>query len=283
MMGLMSRDDNAAANMPRQHRANRPGPPALIVTWSRLGRAAGYFAGVAFFAQTVLYLLDVTGALALQTQYQVTERGMQQDLIDYYINYNDRMQSIWWNVALRDVLGPLGYLALMVLILALLHVAGTRQPREELGQLFVVLGASAAALSDLMYLSHITWWREGGFQATPDIISHGRAFEIVDNMGNYVLWAGHLLLAFGFICLGPTLSGPLLRRRGLALLAYLEAAALFAYVFTHMLDADIAGYIAAIASGLVLGPTLAILMGHALITIEGERPTRGGPAGLAPS
>ena len=44
------------------------------------------------------------------------------------------MQSIWWNVALRDVLGPLGYLALMVLILALLHVAGTRQPREELGR-----------------------------------------------------------------------------------------------------------------------------------------------------
>jgi hypothetical protein len=114
--GPMSRHDNAAANMPRQHPAHRPGPPAFIVTWGRLGRAAGYFAGVAFLAQTVLYLLDVTGALALQTQYQVTERGSQQDLIDYYINNNDRMHSIWWNVALRDVLGPLGYLALMVLI-----------------------------------------------------------------------------------------------------------------------------------------------------------------------
>ena len=110
--------------MPRQHRANRPGPPALIVTWNRLGRAAGY-SRCRLLCADGPYLLDVTGALALQTQYQVTERGLQQDLIDYYINYNDRMQSIWWNVALRDVLGPLGYLALMVLILALLHVAGT--------------------------------------------------------------------------------------------------------------------------------------------------------------
>ena len=66
-----------------------------------------------------------------------------------------------------------------------------------------------------------------------------------------------------------TTSGPLLRRRRLALLAYLEAATLLAYVLTHMLDADLAGYIAAVAGGLVLGPTLAILMGHALIRTSG--------------
>jgi hypothetical protein len=151
-----------------------------------------------------------------------------------------------------------------VLILALLHVAGTGKPREELGQLFVVLGASTAALSDLMYLSHITWWRSGGFQATPDIIAHGRAFEVVDNVGNYLQWAGCLVLALGFTCLAPTLSRASLRRRGLSLLAYLEAATLLVYVFTHMADADVTGYIAAVASGLVLGPASAILIGHAL-------------------
>ena len=267
----MSRDDDAALNGPRQHPAHSAGPPAPVATWSRLGRAAGYFAGGAFLAQTALFLLDVTGALTPQTRYQVTERGSQQDLIDYYVNYHERMHSIWWNVALRDVLGPFGYLALIVLILALLHVAGTGKPREELGQLFVVLGASTAALSDLMYLSHIRWWREGGFQATPDIVAHGRAFEIVDNVGNYVQWAGCLVLAVGFLCLAPTLSGALLRPR-LALLAYLEAAALLAFVLTHMAGADVAGYIAAAAGGLVLGPALAILMGHALVAGPGTDP-----------
>jgi hypothetical protein len=260
----MSSGDDGALKMPGQHPAYRAGPRASTSAWSRLGRAAGYFAGGAFLAQTVLYLLDVTGAITQQTMYQATERGWQQDLIDYYVSYNERMHKIWWDVALHDVLGPLGYLALIVLVLALLHVAGTGKPREELGQLFVVLGASTAGLSDLMYLSQITWWRRGGFQATPDIIAYGRAFEIVDNMGNYLLWAGCLVLALGFICLGPTLSGASLRRRWLSVLAYLEAAALLAYVFTHMADADVAGYVAAVASGLVIGPALAILMGHAL-------------------
>ena len=201
----MSRQDDASLNQPPQHSAHRAGLPSSTATWSRFGRAAGYIAGVAFLAQTVLYLLDVTGALTPQTEYHVTERGSQQDLIDYYVNYNERMHSIWWDVAIRDVLGPLGYLALVVLILALLRVAGTGQPREELSQLFVVVGASTAALSDLMYLSHITWWRRGGFQATPDIIAYGRAFEVVDNVGNYLQWAGYLVLALGFACSAPTL------------------------------------------------------------------------------
>ena len=253
-----------ARNLPGQHHAYGSGSSASTSAWSRLGRAAGYFAGGAFFAQTVLFLLDVTGALAPRTMYQVTEQGSQQDLINYYVSYNERMHSIWWDVALRDVLGPLGYLALIVLILALLHVAGTAKPREELGQLFVVLGASTAALSDLMYLSHINWWRTGGFLATPDIIAHGRAFEVVDNVGNYLQWAGCLVLALGFTCLAPTLSEAPIRRRRLSLLAYCQAAALVAFVFTQIADADVAGYIAAVASGLVLGPALAILMGHAL-------------------
>jgi hypothetical protein len=270
----MSRDDDGALKTPGQHPAYRAGPSASTSAWGQLGRAAGYVTGGAFLTQTVLYLLDVTGVLVQPTMYQVTERGSQQDLTDYYISYNERMHSIWWDVALRDVLGPLGYLALIVLVLALLHVAGTGKPREELGQLFVVLGASTAALSDLMYLSHITWWRRGGFQATPDIIAHGRAFEIVDTVGNYLQWAGYLVLALGFTCLGPTLSGASLRRRWLGLLAYLEAAALLAYIFTQVTDADVAGYIAAVASGLVIGPALAILMGHALAADRG-RPLAG--------
>lgn len=256
--------------MPEQQRA-RVGPPGSAAGWGRIGRAAGYLAGGAFLAQTILYLLDVTGALTPHVKYQVTERGVQQDLIDYYISYHERMHSIWWDVALRDILGPLGYLALIVLVVALLHLVGSGKPREELGQLFVVLGASTAALSDLMYLSHITWWRAGGFQATPDIIAHGRAFEVVDNAGNYLQWAGCLVLALGLICLAPTLSEAPLRRRRLSLLAYGQAAALLTFVLTHLADADAAGNIAAAVSGLVLGPLLAILIGQALVSGPRDR------------
>jgi len=257
--------------MPERQNAYRAASQASTSVWGRIGRAAGYFAGGAFFAQTVLYLLDATGALSPQTVYRVTDRGSQQDLIDYYLNDNQRMHGIWWDVAIRDVLGPLGYLALMVLVVALLHVAGTGKPLEELGRLFAVLGASAAAVSDLMYLSHITWWRHGGFQPTPDLIAYGRAFEIVDTVGSFLQWAGYFLLAVAFTCLAPTLRGASLRRRRLSILAYGQAAALLAFVLTNLAEAELAGNIAALASGAILAPALAILVGHALATGPRDR------------
>jgi hypothetical protein len=261
----MSRDDGGSAGMPERQNAYRAASLASTAVWGRIGRAAGYFAGGAFFGQTVLYLLDATGALTPRITYRVTDRGSQQDLVDYYLDYNERMHSIWWDVALRDVLGPLRYLALMVLVVALLHVAGSGKPLEELGRLFVVLGGSAAAVSDVMYLSHVTWWRHGGFQPTPDIIAYGRAFEIVDTVGSYLQWAGYLVLAVAFACLAPTLRGASLRRRWLSILAYGQAAALLAFVLTNLAEAELAGNIAALASGAILAPALAILLGHALV------------------
>lgn len=82
---------------------------------------------------------------------------MQQDLADFYVAVNERMHTIWWDVAIRDVLGPVGYLALMVLMLAVRHAAGPGHPRVELAVLFTLVGAGAAAVSDLLYLSHVTW------------------------------------------------------------------------------------------------------------------------------
>lgn len=261
----MSEDSDPAPDSPRQHQSHRANlPGGETATWRMLGRAAAYFAGGAFFAQTVLYLLDATGVLAPQTQFYLTERGMQQALIDYYFAYNERMHGIWWDVALRDILGPLGYLALMILVRALIHTAGTGKPREELAQLFVVLGASAAALSDVMFLSHVRWWRAGGFQATPDIIAFGRANEIVDNAGLYVQWAGYLVLALGFICIKPTLAAALGRRHRLSVLAYFQAGAGIALVLTNVTDADAAANVVAVASGLIVGPALAILVGRAM-------------------
>jgi hypothetical protein len=66
----MSRDNDGAFKIPGQHPAYgayRAGVPASSSAWSRVGRAAGYVAGGAFLAQTVLFLLDVTGVVMLSS------------------------------------------------------------------------------------------------------------------------------------------------------------------------------------------------------------------------
>jgi hypothetical protein len=90
-------------------------------------------------------------------------------------------------------------------------------------------------------------------------------------VGNYLLWAGCLVLALGFICLAPTLGGPSLRHRGLRVLAYLQAAVLLAFVVTHAADTEVAANLTAVAGGLVIGPALAILIGRALVTGSWDR------------
>jgi hypothetical protein len=48
------------SNSSRQQQARPSVPPGITTaTWRRLGPAAAYFAGGAFLAQTVFYLLDV--------------------------------------------------------------------------------------------------------------------------------------------------------------------------------------------------------------------------------
>ena len=246
--------------------ASPSGSPPHSATWRRWGRAAGYIAGPVFLLQTVLFLLDVTGVLALQTGFVDTPAGVMEDLATYYVAANERMHTIWWDPALRDSLGPMGYVALMVLVTAVVRVAGTRQPRDEIAVLLVVLGGSLGALNDLMYLSYTRWWFHGGFRPTPDIVAFGTTMETIDNLGTYFQRAGYLLLALGFTFLAPTLGRIRHGWRWLSLLARLEAAALVAWVLTDVAQTGTTRYIAAIAAGLLLGPALTILAGHALAT-----------------
>lgn len=253
----MTSEPSSATSTPRS-------APAVSHSWRRWGRTAGYVAGSAFLVQTVLFLLDATGALAPQVGFVDTPAGVMEDLAAYFTATNERMHTIWWDVAIRDVAGPVGYLALMVLVIAVVRVAGRHQPRQELTVLVVVLGGSLAMLNDLMYLSFTRWWRQGGFQPTADIVSFGRTLDVIDNVGTYFLQAGFLLIAAGFLFLAPTLGHLRVRWTWLRHLARLEAVALIAWVVTELTPTETAHYIAALAAGLLLGPALAILTGHAL-------------------
>ncbi len=240
--------------------------PPHSATWRRWGRVAGYIAGPVFFLQTVLVLLDVAGVLAPLTGVSDTPAGVMEDLATYYVAANERMHTIWWDPALRDTLGPIGYVALMVLVIAVVRVAGTHQPRDEIAVLLVVLGGSLGALNDLMYLSYTRWWFHGGFRPTPDIVAFGTTLDAIDNLGTYLQRAGYLLLSLGFLLLAPTFGRIRHGWRWLSLLARLEAVALVAWVLNDVAQTGTTRYIAATAAGLVLGPALTIMAGYAIAT-----------------
>ncbi|MCW2811519.1 MAG: hypothetical protein JWP61_1977 [Friedmanniella sp.] len=234
--------------------------------WGRWGRAAGFTAGGAFLVQTVLFLLDATGALAPRIPFVTTPAGVMEDLATYYVAVNERMHTIWWDVALRDTLGPIAYLALTVLFLSVVRATVSRHPRDQLAVLLVMLGGILGALNDLMYLSYTRWWFSGGFRPTPDIVSFGVTADALDNLGTYFQRSGFLLLAAGFLLLAPTLGRLRTGWRWLRALARLEAAAVVAWVVTDVAETGTTRLVASIAAGVVLGPALSILAGLALAT-----------------
>ena len=232
--------------------------------WVRVGRWAGTVAGIAFLGQSVLYLLDVTGVLVAEVEYEATSRGFQQDLADYYVAQGERMRRLWWDVAVRDVLGPLAWLALMVLVLAVRALLPTRRPRVDLAVLLTVVGGSLAGLSDLLYLARVRLWRDGGLQPTPDVVATGRAGELLDEVGAVLQWSGFCLLAVAFVCLALTVRSSPGRLTFLAVVMVAESVALLAFVLTAVVDAWTLNDVAAVLAGVVLAPVLCVTAGQQL-------------------
>ena len=86
--------------------------------WGRLGSVAGYVAGACLLGQTALFLADATDLLGDSPEFQETSAGRLQDVANYYAAYFNRQHDIVWSIIVRDVLGPVAYLALMVAALA---------------------------------------------------------------------------------------------------------------------------------------------------------------------
>lgn len=239
-------------------------PAEVRALWARIGRYAGYLAGAAILTQSVLFLIDTTGLIEAQVGYQVTSGGLQNDLAAFYVAVNERQHRLWWNVAIRDTAGPIAYLAVMVLVLAVRSVLGRGHPRADLAVLFTVIGASAAAVSDLVYLSPIRQWKGGGFQPTPDIVASGRASELIGFVDSYLQYAGFVVLALAFLCLAAVFRGasPALRR--VSRLAFLEACVLCAFVLSDLTGWDLGGSLGALGAGVLVGPAAVVLAGRAL-------------------
>ena len=222
-------------------------------------------AAFCIFGQTMLFLADAIGLLGENPRYTETPAGRARDLADYYVAYFEHQHAILWDVAVRDALGPIGFLALMVLGVAAMNVVGPRRPEAQLLVLFFVVGGLLAAIPDLMYLTLTSYWRHTGWEATPteNMVALGRSVEAIHEVTTYPQYAGFVVLALGLGCLGRLCRlGLTTLSSRLGILAYVEAVALVGIAIASILRNDTAYNVLAFATGALLGPAVAIWLGR---------------------
>lgn len=245
------------------HRVHAGDMDDTRAAWGRVGAAAGYVAGLAILAQTALFLLDATDALADSPEYVETDAGPVQDVATFYVAYFEHQHDIVWSLIARDALGPVGFLALMVAALAAANLLTTRRPERHLMLLYLVVGGGLTALSQLVFLGQTLYWTEEGWPADPasNMVAVGRSVEAIGNVGTYVQYAGLLVLALGLVCLARLTRLEPGWSLLLGRLAYLEAAGLVVSVATSVGDYEAANSVVALLVGVLLGPLVAVLLG----------------------
>jgi hypothetical protein len=232
--------------------------------WARISKLAGMVAAFGVFGQTMLFLADASGLLGEGPTYTETSAGQARDLADYYVAYFEHQHAILWDIAVRDTLGPIAFLALMVLAVALMNVVGARRPEAQLLVLFVVVGGLLVAVTDLIYLALTSYWRHSGWEAMPteNMIALGRSAEAIHEVTTFPQYGGLVVLALGLGCAGRLCRVDSALSSRLGVLAYAEAVALVGVALTAILRLDTAYNVLALASGGLLGPALAIWLGR---------------------
>jgi uncharacterized membrane protein HdeD (DUF308 family) len=234
--------------------------------WGKLGSLAGYTAGACLLGQTALFLADAFDVLGDSPEFHETSAGRLQDVANYYAAYFEHQHDIVWSIIVRDVLGPVAYLALMVAALAALNLIRSARPERQLLVLFFTVGGSLAALSDLVFLTLTRYWEHGGWPADPpaNIVAVGRSLEALDNLTTYTQYAGFVVLALGLVCLARIARSEPGWSPSVGLLAYAEAAAVLVTVALSVRHYDTAADWLTLLIGALLGPLVAVLFGREL-------------------
>lgn len=239
---------------------------ALLASWSRVALIAGWVAGVGLVLQTVLFLLDAANVLADEPERRRTAAGAEVDRAQYYQDYFDRQNSILWDIVVRDTVGPVAFLALAVWALAVVAALRSVGPVGVLTVFFFTVGALLHAISDLIYLSLERFWRFDDFSADPPgpMNSFGAAVDAVDISTTYLEAASYLVLAAGAWGVSRLTLRDGRIPRWLGLSAAIEAAALVLLGLGMALQQDLVFQVGGAFAGIVLGPLVAIGLGHAL-------------------
>jgi hypothetical protein len=236
--------------------------------WARTGRLAASVAAIGFLVTTVLYLLDVYDVLDPTPSYVQTSAGQLHDEAQFWSATFAHQHAIVWDVIVRDIVGPAAFIALIVLGMALRRITSGDRPERRLLVTFLGVGGVLSAISSLLYLGDVEFWRlpwgpipQGG---EASIVAVGRATTAIDNLTTWPEAFGYLVIALGIVCLGM-----LVRRDGrlphrLGTFAYVTSAVLVGLAVATMMDADDARSILALAVGAVLAPVLCLWVGRTL-------------------
>lgn len=232
---------------------------AYSATWARIGRWAAYLGALGLFTESVLFLLDSLNVLTPALRGSPTGGNADLRVATHYADWFARQHTIWWDIAVRDSLGPLGLLSLVVAVVALVAWLRCRDPAAVLLAVLFGMGALLSAGSDLAYLNLVNYWRfDWGHATTVNMIATGRAVEAIDAITFYPQAAGYLLLALALWCLWVLARTESRIPRWVAWVALLEAATLPLVVLTAIVGPDPAYSVLALLTGVVLGPLLAI-------------------------
>jgi hypothetical protein len=235
--------------------------------WGRVGRVAGYVAGVGLLVATILYLLDASDALGAGPEFRKTAAGELRDEANFWVAYFAHKHDILWDIVARDIVFPIAFVALIVVALAVRNLVGFRRPEAQLMTAFFFVGATLAALSDVMYLGATDYWRATGWTAQPPerMVAVGRSLGPIDAMTRWTEVAGFAILSAALICLWR-LSRLRLLPVALGVAAGVEALLLIGIAIAEAMHADDAYDILSLVTGAVVGPLVAIWLGWYLGT-----------------
>jgi hypothetical protein len=165
--------------------------------------ASGILAAVGFLTGTALYLLDDLDVIADPPRYQSGGEDVEAQLAGNMVSYLERQHDVWWNIAVRDSLLPLAFLALIVLVTLAADRVRWRHPAAVMVACFLV-GGVLNIVSNLVYLGQLRYWRHTGWSAEPPgpVIAVGTASDAVVAATTYLEAASYLVLALGAVGLG---------------------------------------------------------------------------------
>jgi hypothetical protein len=238
-------------------------PRDPVRAWSRTGRAAGYIAGSALLAGTVLFLLDAAGFLGSGPVYRRTGAGPLVDQATFYVAYFGHQHHIVWDIIARDTILPVAYLALIVVALAVRNRTGPRHPEGQLLVASFIVGGVLSILADLTFLAAAQYWRQTGWPVSPaaSTVAAGRTVEGIQALTQWPEAFGFAVFGGGLVALGRLCRKHDIFPASLGALAYLEASLLLGIAVTGLIPND-AGYNwLSLAAGAIVGPVLSIWLG----------------------
>jgi hypothetical protein len=246
------------------------------VSWARIGRFAGYLAGGAFLVGTILYLLDASHALGANNYKQIGPASTRSEARFWVAEFAYR-HHILWDIIVRDTLLPVAFMALIVLALAVRAFVPAQLPNGQLMVAFFIVGGVISILNDLLYLSASDYWRLTGWSHVPPVtlVAAGWSEQAIVALTRWPEAAGFVVLAAGLVCLGNLCRSQAALPRQLAPAVYAEAALLVVIALVGVsLQTPTAYNISSLITGALVGPVVAIWLGHHLGTMGRGQPTR---------